>query len=526
MRLSLEQLSQLPILPTVAVEILRCTSRTDFQIEELTRLIQTDPTLTVKVLSAANSARYNSGRPIGDLNRAAMSLGKRVTGSLALSLSLAAVMSKPGPESNRLAEYWRKSLALALSAKTLAERYGGCQINEAFTVGLMCRVGDLALIRHARQEFEECLLEVAGTSASRGEVEERRLGLTSHALSRRLFEHWQLPEAFCRALDLDVDFPSPGGGASVGPLAEFIHVAGRAADFLTSSRRGKALIQLHEAYRRLSDNLDEDVEWLVQSVSQQLEANAPLFSLPQAEQHASAAQLLAEATQQLTRLILEPEAGERGGAAELQRLTTENQELHRRIDKLHHESSTDPLTGLHNRRFLHQQMQLQIAQAQRDQRWLGMLLGDIDRFKSINDTHGHLVGDQVLQTVAATLQQSIRGGDVLARFGGEEFAVLTTSQSLPQLVTMAERLRTMVQNTPVTMATGELSVTISIGAVLAKSTGEVSAVESRLLGEADRCLYEAKAAGRNRVVGRQLETLSSEPRPFLSRPAARTMAAS
>jgi len=155
-------------------------------------------------------------------------------------------------------------------------------------------------------------------------------------------------------------------------------------------------------------------------------------------------------------------------------------------------ADTDPLTGILNRRSF---MQSATALMRIDQPLAALLL-DVDHFKLVNDRLGHAFGDQVLVEIAARCRGALRAGDVLARLGGEEFAVLLPRQDAVRAAAVAERLRSAISNTPVTGPLGEHSVTISIGGACAKPG--VSFIEELLL-RADRALYAAKRAGRDCV---------------------------
>ena len=155
-------------------------------------------------------------------------------------------------------------------------------------------------------------------------------------------------------------------------------------------------------------------------------------------------------------------------------------------------STTDPLTGIANRRRL----DLAIAQLTRrqEQNW-GLLLIDVDRFKRFNDRHGHVAGDHCLREVAGAIEAQLRAGtDLLARFGGEEFAVLLPDQTTGTLLAMAERLRAAIEARMFTRSGSLLSVTVSIGVASVTLT-----TPEEIVQEADRALYAAKRAGRNRV---------------------------
>lgn len=522
LHLDLEKLSRLPTLPTVAVEILRSFANPEVRMDEIARLIQADPALTGKVLAAANSVRFGVGRPVADLQRATLLLGKKVIGSLALGFSLAAASMRRGPEAPYFQRLWLQCFTQGLAAKTLAERYGGSAGHEAFCIGLVARVGQLALLRHAFSEYRLCLDEAKQAPVPLEVIEEQQLGFTSRDLTCKILTQWKLPPSFLQALrcrclsatDADPDHPP----AAPTPLQTFVVVGGCVADFIGAPQRGIALVHLHDAVSTLSEQVEDEVEWLIASVTQQLQANSALFQVDLTG-IGTPDELLSEATEQLTRLMLEQVTTDTDGEPSAQHLLAENGELRKKVEQLTRESSTDPLTGLFNRRWLHRNLQEVIDRSYAQRTFVGLLLGDVDRFKSVNDTYGHPAGDQVLREVAQTMQRTLRSSDLLARYGGEEFAVVSEVTSVEQLQTLAERLRAAVANTPIQLPTGELRVTISFGGILGRPTGDVNEFESRILGETDRCLYEAKEAGRNRCVCRQLDPRGRDSRPFLARSA-------
>lgn len=159
-------------------------------------------------------------------------------------------------------------------------------------------------------------------------------------------------------------------------------------------------------------------------------------------------------------------------------------------------ATTDPLTGLPNRRSLMAGMELEVARAERSGRPLALALLDIDRFKTINDTHGHPAGDAVLQAVADELRKITRAGDILGRFGGEEFAIVMPETDLKQARWACERLRKGIAKRIMHYPNGTSGhVTISSGvALLAGDEGC-----DHLISRADGALYQAKEDGRDLV---------------------------
>jgi two-component system cell cycle response regulator len=160
---------------------------------------------------------------------------------------------------------------------------------------------------------------------------------------------------------------------------------------------------------------------------------------------------------------------------------------------------TDQLTGLHNRRYMARHLDNLILGAQKSGKPLAFLIMDIDHFKSVNDTHGHDIGDEVLREFANRISANIRGIDLACRYGGEEFVVVMPDTDIDFACTIAERLRHSVETTPfeISRAPNTLNVTISIG--IASALSESDNAES-LLHRADQALYRAKREGRNRVI--------------------------
>jgi len=160
---------------------------------------------------------------------------------------------------------------------------------------------------------------------------------------------------------------------------------------------------------------------------------------------------------------------------------------------------TDGLTGLHNRRYLDSHLAAVFDESTRRGRTMSVLLLDIDRFKSINDTHGHEAGDEVLREFANRVRAQTRGIDVVARFGGEEVVVVVPDTPLEGAQAVAERIREQVGSVPFQVHGGARSVTVTVSiGVSARQAGDASPAD--LLKRADVALYQAKNQGRNQVV--------------------------
>jgi diguanylate cyclase (GGDEF)-like protein len=157
---------------------------------------------------------------------------------------------------------------------------------------------------------------------------------------------------------------------------------------------------------------------------------------------------------------------------------------------------TDPKTGLLNAAAWQREADAEVTRALRSDTPLGLLLVDVDYFKRVNDSHGHLVGDEVLRALATELRRQVRESDVVGRFGGEEFTVLLPRTDAAGACRIAERLRRSASGLSVTTAQARIQVTVSIGVA---ALGQHGNDLFELLAAADLALYRAKDAGRDQV---------------------------
>ena len=179
----------------------------------------------------------------------------------------------------------------------------------------------------------------------------------------------------------------------------------------------------------------------------------------------------------------------------------ETQQLAHRLLQI---ADRDPLTNLYNRRYLQTQGVKEISRAQRTHEQLSILMIDIDHFKQINDTHGHLTGDEVLIALTRLLQQSLRKHDTLVRWGGEEFVAILPATDATQAALVAEKLRALVEIADFQTRSGSVKTTISIG--IAAYRDEYATID-KVIEEADQALYKCKAEGRNRTEVKKKKTL-------------------
>jgi len=173
----------------------------------------------------------------------------------------------------------------------------------------------------------------------------------------------------------------------------------------------------------------------------------------------------------------------------------ENAHLAQRTEEL---ARIDELTGLYVHRHFQERFQEELSRSQRNRSPLSLLMADIDQFKTYNDRYGHIAGDLVLKQVARILKEGSSAGDVICRYGGEEFAIILPKRTKEEALTLAESLRRRVEGQSFALRRETTHVTISIGVA---SFPEDSLVKDELLKRVDRCLYQAKREGKNRICG-------------------------
>lgn len=177
-------------------------------------------------------------------------------------------------------------------------------------------------------------------------------------------------------------------------------------------------------------------------------------------------------------------------------LLAQREQLSQRTIQLEHDSHTDALTGLCNRRHLFSEGIRLYERWRREGMNISVLMIDIDHFKRINDEHGHQVGDDVLAEVARILKQQCRPYDLVARYGGEEFVVMLEAPAPGNGISTAQRIRQSILDNPFKLDRTELRVTVSIGVIEGNNLGDFDST----LRKADEALYQAKDSGRNRIV--------------------------
>lgn len=476
----MKNVSRLPSLPAVAVRVLELSRNPSAGAAEIAKVVSADPALSAKILRTVNSSFYALPMQVSTLGHAAALLGVQSVKTLALGFSLVSGIGADRSENFDYNRFWRQSLFSAAFARTLAKFVSCPQHEEAFVAGLLSDVGTLVMHRALGSDYDELLAQSGGDQTELVRLSRARFDLDHAQVGGMLAEHWNLPRVLVEPIRQHHELAGP---RAVPPgVTEVVHGGVVCAQVFAADRPGL----LDAARAMLRDGFGFDP-----ARSQQLFAEAEsragqlveTFDLRVAPGR-TFAEIESDALQVLTELSLD---------AQMQ-----SQEIRRQNEKLIRQATIDALTGLANRSRLIEFLAAEFERSNRTAAPLAVLFIDVDRFKAVNDAHGHQAGDAVLAHLGRVLRAGVRRYDLAARYGGEEMVLVLPGLDAAAAGHVAERVRRAVESQPVEHAGRRVRVTVSVG-VAAHDGARAFGSPDALLAAADRALYAAKSAGRNRV---------------------------
>lgn len=528
----------IPSPPMLVMQIIRMADSPDVSISALAKLVEQDAPLAATFVRMANSSLFSPSREITSVQRALIVVGLRSVRILALSTSMQSLLpTSAGGAESALAR--RRSLVNAISSKMFLDKVDRDMADQAFLAGLLGHIGMLVLAAEAPEAYYELShtplvttsfdpdgLEEAG-AADPWPTPTRQLdvlGFTADELTARLTESWGLPNYISDAIRYRSGMISPAE-----PLDEKTSLVIKGLELGTAVENVVCGHKLGEEMMSLTVTAEEHFGIDLDQVSQILLDIEPIvaetaglmsFDLPPGHSHA---ELLAEAMMKMQAISLD-------AVSALDRESQAVEQLSERNRLLESENRRDALTGLLNRRGFDSILtnELERRRDMPEDDVLGLVVFDIDHFKSVNDTYGHQVGDDVLREVGQAFRRVSRRSEHVARQGGEEFALIMPHTSLAEMKLAAERLRREVAGISLLVDGQEVLLTISAGGAgvsLVSSLGIVGDLYQR----ADEMLYSAKNAGRDQsvidtavVVMGERSSLSGPAEPGSQMPAKQT----
>ena len=626
----LKAAGDLPSPRGVALAIIRLTQAPDVSLAELGRVIKGDPAFVGRLIKAANGLVAENRRAIVSVQEALMVLGLPAVRTLALGFSLLSTYRKGTCQGFDYPRFWSSALLMAISMQALTQRVRVVAPDEAFSLGLLARVGELSLATLYPEAFSRLLAELKRDPGLQQVVlEDQAFAMNHRELGAAMLADWGVPDALVQPVRFHEQPELAGYGEEsreagivqclvlaravaqlclapepehVRLMAPMLRLAGRLGlgrgEFVSLCERvgrdwaewGKLLqIRTEDAPRfvevgnaaaeaggdssKLLAEADgpQPIRALVLSGAREDRAllRTELEAAGVAAFVATGADAALEAALDIQPQLLVADWSDEGervvrGLREMRigrgayvicvlagedeadllaasaagaddflvrplqravltvrlraclRTLVLQQELEHEREELRHFAAelsisnrrlqeaalTDPLTGLPNRRQAIETMQAEWAAATRHSRAFAVMIVDLDGFKTINDTHGHDVGDIALRQAAETLRAALRTQDLICRTGGDEFLVLCPDTDLKAAMLVAERLRVAVQARPVETGGPQIFLTASLG--VAMRVPDMDNVDA-LIKCADDGVYRAKQRGRNCIAALQLD---------------------
>ena len=479
----------LPSLPGVAMRVLELAQDRNVSSQEVAATIQSDPALTTKVLRTVNSAFYGLTTPCPSIKRATSLLGMNSVKAIVLGFSLVESTNKAGLErSFDMLAYWRRAVYTAAGARTIAMALKTCDPEEAFVGALVQDIGVLAFAATLKGEYDTVLASVGPDHDQHAAGELAQLTVDHAQMGAMLAQRWRLPPQIVECIRWHHDAPrcSPAHAA----LVNCVSAGGLAAAVLNDTSDKRRLGSYITSMRTLAAMEPPQSRELLAAINengQQLGKSLELSTGTTAD----ISQIMAMANEQLIATQVE--------------MQLEATELRRNNADLTRKTVTDALTGAFNRAHFDAQIKIAFDKAREENTPVTVLFCDGDKFKSVNDTHGHQAGDAVLIELARRMREVLAQIGLVCRYGGEEFAIIVPGADSLRGDRVAELLRRKICASPFNITLdGQkplvLPVTMSVGiATHDASAGTAFSSAESLVHTADLGVYAAKQAGRNCV---------------------------
>jgi diguanylate cyclase (GGDEF)-like protein len=472
----------------VASEVISLARNPNAQISKVADAISHDPAITAKILRIANSAFYAQRRPSHNIRQSLVTIGLNAALTLALSFSLVSSLRACKPNGINYQRYWRRTLLTATASRAFGEVSRAGHDEELFLCGLLQDVAILAIDRSAATFYDKLPPDAA--HATLIEYERQQLGKDHAAYGAMLLKGWNLPDRLCDAVALS---HSPNAPATTPEMAKFVGcvaLGSDLADATLAKDRPAALAIVANRARTILGLRDEQFTEVVSRVLKLIPEAEELYETSVIESE-DAEIMMAQARELLTVRNLH-------ALQEIHALKETTGILLSKTEELEDANKRDTLTGTLNRNWLERMLEREFTQAVMFGRALSIAIVDLDHFKTVNDNFGHASGDKVLQACAQSLNASVRGSDIVGRYGGEEFLIIFPGTDREIARKVSERIVDAMGKLEHQCGSARITTTVSIG-IATFTPQHRFANFSELINAADHALYAAKLRGRNCV---------------------------
>lgn len=467
----------LPSLPAVAVKIIELANDPDADIGAVCQYISLDPVLSAKLLRTANTPLYKSRRIATNIRQAVSILGTHTVLVIALSFSLTnSLIKNPLSSQSSIFDsniFWRRSIASALASRALGEKLELNFLDDLFLAGLIQEIGILAFWIIMPEEYGAVFASTTDHDTLLNN-EREAFGAGHDELGYALLKKWHIPDYIALSCINSHSQPEP---KNLGPtLQACLAVSRYLADYFLYPHDADKITALNQAAQNW---LGFDTDVLIEVIKiMEVELNA---------------------VEDLFEMTLHDSSEVNGILAEAKELLM----IHSlsRIKDLEDKSQRDGLTGAYNRTYFDETLRREFNLSTQYNLPLTVAIIDLDHFKHVNDTYGHVAGDSLLATVVKTIFDQIRQDDTLSRYGGEEFALILPGTPLSAARNLIARLKDSVAAISYKFDSNSIiHITASIGVASYYENAASFHDAKDLIKAADSALYAAKHAGRNQII--------------------------
>ncbi|GAB5412856.1 MAG: hypothetical protein Cons2KO_04590 [Congregibacter sp.] len=488
----------LPTLPNVAAQIIDLASQDDYGLSDIIDIVRNDITIAAKLIASANTPQYWRGQAVVDVAQAVSRLGFKSTMMIALSFSLS-VKTKNNQTPVDTNALWHRSVASAAIARLLARQLDSKDAEGCFLAALVQDIGVLALCQAAPDTYNS-LASPSHEALCAAEIE--AFGADHAAVGAWLLEQWKLPKQIIDLVSTSHEFAALTLDNDSRKDHWCVAISGLLADAMLAGDQFQAarMVWLIDGMcnKDARDRESNIVHLIAEAVREaEMLFEAQLVPEPVTLLEASKEKLF-EVMTQASRDVEEEKIVK----------------LEERVSMLERQGQLDSLTGAVNRGHFHSELDQQFEVAGNSGEPLSLMFIDADHFKQVNDTYGHLAGDEVLKWLANLFQGTVRDNDLVARYGGEEFVVILPGMSEADTKAMGQSICAAVREGAVHYEGTSIKVTVSIGIATVDKTSPMRSTRD-LIFAADQAMYFAKQSGRDLCI-----RASALPKPPFSLAAA------
>ena len=495
--LRIGKLQGIPALPTNVEKLITLTLDEEASPRKIAELISIDPALSAKLLRLVNSPFYSFAQRISTVTQAVVILGISSLRNIALSISVLDLFQNRRRLRSYLPRFLEHSLASGVAARFLAQETDYPLPEEAFMAGLLHDIGTLVLFECLPDLYPEVLNEATDRQVSLMETEVSMLGIHHARAGELLCRSWGLP----RSLELAIRHHGDPNlqwkkGNRESDLIVLTRLASLAARALSDNQEGVKIKAFCQEVARLLGHTEEEARQILETIEPQVQEMAGCLDI-RVPNLKGVFKAVLKASHVLGETVVKFEQGKKEMGEAIDGLKSTERSLRNENQQLQNLSEIDGLTEIYNHRYFQKRMSEEVSRALRLTYPLSLILIDLDHFKNVNDTYGHVIGDRVLKEFASLLKNGCRESDMVARYGGEEFTLILPNSNSKGAWGIVNRMKERLKHHNFG-CTPPISLTFSagIGTLLPK---EKDKSPHELILEADQALLVAKKGGKDQI---------------------------